>query len=61
MKPKIIPLLEQCISTGTQLGWNRAHKHNDNPGELVVFQEIETAIMNEIYEWFNFEELERYE
>ena len=56
MKPKFEPVLEMCIRNGIELGYNRAHKHHDNPDESLIFREIEIAINNEIYEWFNFEE-----
>lgn len=57
MKPKTINVLEMCIDTGVSLGYNRAHKHDDNPSEEVIKDKIREAIMNEIYEWFDFEDL----
>ena len=57
MKPKIPPVLEMCIETGTVVGWNRAFKHNDNPGEDAIREAIASAIMHELYEWFDFEEI----
>ena len=57
MKPKTLPVLEMCIETGTTVGWNRAFKHNDNPSEDVIRQAIASAIMHELYEWFDFEEI----
>lgn len=57
MKPKTLPVLEMCIETGTAVGWNRAFKHNDNPSEDVIRQAIASAIMHELYEWFDFEEI----
>lgn len=56
MKPKLIPLLEHCIETGISLGYNRAFKHNDKPTKEEFEHEIHKAIMNEIYEWFDFDE-----
>ena len=56
MKPKILPVLEMCVETGTMVGWNRAFKHNDKPGEDAIRQAIASAIMHELYEWFDFEE-----
>ena len=56
MKPKILPVLEMCVETGTMVGWNRAFKHNDKPGEDVIREAIASAIMHELYEWFDFEE-----
>ena len=56
MKPKLIPMLEQCIEMGISLGYNRAFKHNDKPTKEEFEHEIHKAIMNEIYEWFDFDE-----
>jgi hypothetical protein len=56
MKPKILPVLEMCIETGTTVGWNKAFKHNDNPSEEIIRQAIASAIMHELYEWFDFKE-----
>ncbi len=58
MKPKLLPLLNQCIEDGIQRGYRRAHKHCENPSEDVIFENIETCIMGEIYEWFDFDELD---
>lgn len=55
MKPKFLPVLEQCIDRGITLGYNRAHKHNDNPSQEVIEHEISRAITDEIFEWFDFD------
>lgn len=55
MKPKTIPLLENCIKDGIAYGWSRAHKHVDHPSEDLIKQEIENHIWNAIYESFDFE------
>jgi hypothetical protein len=39
------------------LGWNRAHKHTDQPEDHDIREQIERAVMNEICEWFDFEDL----
>jgi len=58
MKPKIIPILESCVEVGLTLGWNRAHKHINKPSEEDIFSYQTDAIMNEIYERFDFEEIQ---
>ena len=58
MKPKVVPLLNQCIEAGIRRGYRRAHKHCEEPGEEAIFENIETCIMGEIYEWFDFDELD---
>ena len=50
MKPKLIPVLEDCIEVGLELGYNRAHKHNDHPSEKDIFSNQFTAVMEEIWE-----------
>lgn len=55
MKPKLIPLLEQCIETGINRGWDRAWKHNDNPSAAIVSERIREAIWLELHEWFDFD------
>jgi hypothetical protein len=57
MKPKIIPLLENCVEVGIKLGYNRAHKHNDNPDEKTLFKNQLEAVMHQFFERFDFEEL----
>ena len=58
MKPKVVPLLNQCIEAGIRRGYCRAHKHCEEPGEEAIFENIERCIMGEIYEWFDFDELD---
>ena len=60
MKPKILPVLEMCIENGLTIGYRRAFKHTDNPTEEQITNQIRESIMNELYEWFDFEAV-RYE
>ena len=55
MTPKFDMVLEQCIETGLRLGYNRAFKHDHNPGEEVIFRKQYEGIMEEIYLWFDME------
>jgi len=55
MKPKSLPLLERCIESGIELGYNRAFKHDDNPSKEQIQSCIYVAIMDEFDEWFDFE------
>jgi hypothetical protein len=50
-------LLAACIDTGISFGWNRAHKHTDEPHELRVQEEIDNAIWYEIDQYFEFEHM----
>jgi hypothetical protein len=55
MKPKIRPLLQQCIENGIRRGYHRIHKHSIGAvPEEDIFSAIEEAIMGELYEWFDF-------
>lgn len=58
MKPNIYRILQEAVESGIELGYNRAYKHSD--GELltqgVLKQKIHEAVMNEICEWFVFDE-----
>ena len=55
MKPKFLPVLEMCIENGLTHGYRRAFKHNDNPTEEQITDQIKESIMHEIYEWFDFD------
>jgi hypothetical protein len=56
MKARTRVILEQAIEQGVRRGYRRAHKHIDNPPEGTIFDNIEEAIMGEIYEFFTFDE-----
>ena len=56
MTPNHYKLLLRCVEEGLKLGYNRAHKHNDTPSDQMLFDAQEQAIMNEIHEWFDFED-----
>jgi hypothetical protein len=56
MKPKTRVILEMAIEQGVRRGWQRAHKHVENPTEGAIIDQIEDAVMSQIYEYFTFEE-----
>ena len=56
MKAKTYNLIRQCVENGTSYGWNRAHKHVSDPSPEQIKNAIEDAVMNEISEWFTFED-----
>ena len=51
--PKTLPVLESAVSSGINYGWMRAHKHNESPSAETIKDEIEKAIMFELFEAFN--------
>lgn len=57
MKPKLLPLLERCIEDGVTRGYNRSYKHTDEPSDVYMQQMIISCVMEEIHEWFDFDEI----
>jgi hypothetical protein len=56
MKVRTYVVLDNAVEMGVNYGWNRAHKHTDSPTEEQIKQEIWHAVMNEITEWFTFDD-----
>ena len=56
MKARDGLVLERCVEVGIKLGLNRARKHLEAPTEAEVVQAIQRAVMEEVEEWFVFEE-----
>ena len=53
MKPKAMMVLEMCIEEGLAYGWNRAHKHKDDPTPTEIQDKQHQAITELIWEWFD--------
>jgi len=56
MKPKFYYLLMQCVEDGVSIGYHRAYKHTENPSADLVKEKIEDAVLNQLHEWFIFED-----
>lgn len=56
MKARDGMVLERCVEVGIKLGLNRARKHQEAPTEAEVMEAILRAVMDEVEEWFVFEE-----
>lgn len=56
MRPKFRIIITNAVESGVTLGYRRAFKHTDSPKEDHILQTIVTAVMNEIYENFTFED-----
>ncbi len=56
MKVKMRVILEMAIDEGVRRGYSRAHKHVENPTEGAIIEQIEDAVMSQIYEYFTFDE-----
>ena len=59
MKVKTYAVLQHAVEMGIEYGWNRAHKYTDAPTPNTIKEEIQFAIMNEITEWFDFDEVQQ--
>jgi hypothetical protein len=57
MKPNYYKIIQDCVETGTSLGYQRAHKHDDKPERVVLEEKIIEAIMQQISENFIFDTL----
>ncbi len=55
MRAKIQPVLAECIENGAWLGYERAHKHTDEPNQVDLLDQIERAIWELIDERFEFD------
>ena len=53
LKPKTYTILVEAVENGVRYGINRSFKHTDNPSKDHIIQEVETAVINEILEWFD--------
>jgi hypothetical protein len=58
MRPKIYPVLEDAVTEGVRLGYNRAFKHTDSPDEQVILDNLVDAVMLCITERFVFDDSE---
>jgi len=56
MKPKTYRVLSEAVENGIKYGWHRAHKHDGDPDQIDIQGAIHNAIMQEISEYFDFED-----
>lgn len=54
MTPKFLVILEQAIEEGVKRGFYRSYKHDTNPSEDVVIDNISEQVMSSLYEYFDF-------
>ncbi len=52
---KTYRLIERAVEEGIAYGYQRAHKHHDNPGKDHIAIEIEQAVMASLDEIIDFE------
>ena len=57
LEQKTYPVLVQAVEKGVAYGLHRAYKHadieNNEPLEHQIKDAITTAVINEIFEWFD--------
>lgn len=56
MRPNAYRILDEAVERGVVVGWDRAHKHTDEPDSEHLCDAIYNAIMSEICEYFEFPE-----
>ena len=56
MKVKVYNLISECVERGAERGYRRAHKHVESPDQVSIVDNIHREIMNELCEYFGFED-----
>lgn len=54
LKIRTYPIIERAVEDGVRLGWRRAHKHADKPGELHAVNTVLEAVMAALEEVIDF-------
>jgi hypothetical protein len=56
MKVRAYPVLCRAVEKGVAYGWRRAHKHIDKPDAEMTEEQIVSAVLNEVCQYFVFDE-----
>lgn len=56
LRVRAYEVLRRAVEDGIDYGWMRAHKHTDTPSQHAIKNEILQGILNEVCEWFAFDE-----
>lgn len=56
MRPRMYDILGMAVEEGIDYGWARAFKHDDDPADDRIKSEIAQAIMNEVCNYFSFDD-----
>lgn len=59
MKAKEYELIQMAVECGVTIGYARAYKHAQNPSEYEIKDHLQREVMNQICEWFDFEDQSR--
>ena len=49
-------IISEAVTSGIAYGWNRAHKHVDNPDEHHIKEQMHNAITNELCDILDFDD-----
>lgn len=50
IRVRVYPVLQAAVDTGVSYGWHHAHKHDEQPDEAVIKNEIYKSVMSELCE-----------
>lgn len=53
MRAREYDVLELAVEEGVNYGWNRAHKHVDDPDPESIKRAMESEVLNAITRWFD--------
>jgi hypothetical protein len=56
MKVRAYDVLRRAVEEGAMYGWRRAHKHTDTPEENAIVDQIIQGVLNEVCEYFDFDD-----
>ena len=56
MKIRAYPVLCRAVEEGVAYGWRRAQKHIDTPDAQTIEEQIVTAVLNEVCQYFDFDD-----
>jgi len=56
MTPDTYKVLQMAVDDGVAIGVRRAFKYTDRPSEDAMIETIRQEVMNQVCEWFKFEE-----
>jgi predicted Zn-dependent protease with MMP-like domain len=59
MKVCAYDVLRRALEEGAEYDWRRAHKHTDSPDAETIKDQIVTTILNEVCEYFDFDDEDR--
>jgi hypothetical protein len=48
--------MQECIERGVSVGLQRSRKHTDAPSDDHIRETIQKAVMDEVCEWWTFED-----